>query len=492
MYRCINVVKTCGTIVIGWIIIIGVCYALVSIRTVLSNNQVTGKKRLNQNSLPHFLLNIDDDGREYNRFIDLFQPDRKIRINRKGSWQCQSFPVMVKKKKSVYGEACFYSAHYDDRPRLSRKPMVRIQTVSSMSEILSNETFCDFSRSVSDDTASSIKTSLRIGNLMPIEVIRTGRGHRVDIGNETLIRYGQYQLSCFLPDVQEIPSHVSIILNNSNFEVTNLLPILRNEFNSSHIKVDELVICVPISFGHINRVNFINWIELNKMLGVTRVVIYNASLNHDIDPIFDYYRDNVVVNQIVPPVPDRSRDGVKLGSPAGLNDCLLRQMYYYRYVIVCDFDEVIVPRDNITLLSLLAKVKKNEKKRLKKTESHSFSVRNAFFLMSYPPDTKFEVTYPYLRYRFQLNYKAKPVLGKSILDPMLCLSVFNHYCYVPASNTKRISISDSIARVHHYKNLTFNTNKTGINNAFPDDIMLRYANVLYDKVQPVLDVLCLS
>ena len=481
MKRSVDVIKLFAIIGAGCFLNIIICYMSLPIRTLVSN-----KVSIILEGSTFFIFKqreASNDGM-YKNDRALSDFTEHMRINRKGSWQCQSFKNVT---KNVTSEACFYSAHYDTRPRLTTKPVLRIQTVSSIKEnILSAIAFCEFFYYFSDDSASKVQTP-RIKELMPITVTRAGRGHRVNTGGEQLVYYGQYQLSCDLPEVQETPTHVSIVLKESEFEISNLLPILRNS-SSSQKKDDELVICVPISFGHINLVNLVNWIELNKMLGVTRVVVYNSSLDRESDPIFDFYRDLVVVHQIIPPVPDRRRDGVKLGSPAGLNDCLMRQMHFYRHVIVCDFDEIIVPRDDITLVSLLAKVKQDKQKLQPGIELHSYTVQNAFFFFSYPPDIRFSNMFPYFRYRFRLKHSAKPVLGKSFLDPMLCVSVFNHYCLVPALNSARAQLDTSLALSHHYKNCTKLCEKIEFKNALPDDTMLRYTDKLHTKVKSALEL----
>ena len=45
-----------------------------------------------------------------------------------------------------------------------------------------------------------------------------------------------------------------------------------------------------------------------------------------------------------PSVDSWSYNGVKLSSPSSLNDCLLANVYRYQFLVVIDFDEIIVPR----------------------------------------------------------------------------------------------------------------------------------------------------
>ena len=61
-----------------------------------------------------------------------------------------------------------------------------------------------------------------------------------------------------------------------------------------------------------------------------------------------YAADGIVKLEIsVPPLPAIQSDDkavVETNMPPYLNDCLYRNLYRYRYVVVTDMDEMIVPR----------------------------------------------------------------------------------------------------------------------------------------------------
>jgi Glycosyltransferase family 92 len=75
---------------------------------------------------------------------------------------------------------------------------------------------------------------------------------------------------------------------------------------------------------------------------------------------------------------------VKLASTASLNDCQMRNMYRYRYIIVIDFDEVIVPR----LHSNLSEMVRYSKQKFSRATVHALSFRNTYFFKEFNSDSK--------------------------------------------------------------------------------------------------------
>jgi len=76
---------------------------------------------------------------------------------------------------------------------------------------------------------------------------------------------------------------------------------------------------------------------------------------------------------------------VKLASPASLNDCVMRNVYRYRYAVVIDFDEVIVPRFHDDYTQMVAHI--NRKFRLK-DRPYTYTFLNTYFFLSFQQDTQ--------------------------------------------------------------------------------------------------------
>lgn len=383
------------------------------------------------------------------------------------------------------------------------KPKVRIQVISTLNhERLTGLIQCRFTKAgyVKPDFVSFNRFDL----LVPVDVIETGRGHpgltHPSSGQRKF--YNQLLVSCYLPDAVEDATHVSLLPPASQMiPTTNALPIV---FPSPPTAVEEtgpfeheFAICVPIAYNTIDPVMLVSWIEMNRLLGVTVINVYNASLGPAADKVFDHYKDFVVVHQIVPPVPERNFDGTGIGSTAGLNDCMMRNFNRCRYILIIDFDELVVPRrSNVTnYQSVLANGSiKNCPPNLTDVCNkavHSYAVLNTFFFKHFQPETDYPPHLPYLHYRRRVEHIQKQALGKSFVNPRMCLSAFNHHCYIPLENTFKSKISADDALVHHYRNCRAEKEKHCTYSDTLDDVMLRYEGFLTNSALPVLKQLSL-
>jgi len=91
-----------------------------------------------------------------------------------------------------------------------------------------------------------------------------------------------------------------------------------------------------------------------------------------------------------------SYGSVKLASPASLNDCMMRNLYRYRYAVVIDFDEVIVPRFHEDYSQMVEHI--NRKYRLK-DRPYTYTFSNTYFFLSFKQDTQQPAYLRTLRFR---------------------------------------------------------------------------------------------
>ena len=91
-----------------------------------------------------------------------------------------------------------------------------------------------------------------------------------------------------------------------------------------------------------------------------------------------------------------SYGSVKLASPASLNDCMMRNVYRYRYAVVIDFDEVIIPRFHDDYAQMLAHM--IHKFQLK-DRPYTFTFKNTYFFLSFKQDTEQPAYLRTLRFR---------------------------------------------------------------------------------------------
>jgi len=195
------------------------------------------------------------------------------------------------------------------------------------------------------------------------------------------------------------------------------------------------------------------------MFGVERFNVYNGNLTslETILVLQHYAKSGLVDLRHLPPsVDDYSEEGIRLSSPTSLNDCMMRNMYSTRFIVVVDFDEIIVPRKHSSYSTMLAHIDRTLGLNI---SYHTYSFRNAYFFTFHPED---ETQPPYLRTQ-RLRRRSPPnvyLFGtKSFVDPRRCLSVFNHYCWIlfggsevglPPLGTS-VDVDVEIGLNHHYR-----------------------------------------
>ncbi|XP_044023273.1 glycosyltransferase family 92 protein F13G3.3-like isoform X2 [Siniperca chuatsi] len=143
------------------------------------------------------------------------------------------------------------------------------------------------------------------------------------------------------------------------------LPIRNNEKEEKKLQFN-FTVCVSNLFGDYNNVlQFAQTLEMYRLLGVDRVVIYNTSCGSDLDRLLQSYSKEGFVEMVPWPIhqhlnPSRgwlfSQSGGDVhyfGQLTTLNECIYRSMDRSRYVLLNDIDEIIMPYQHNDLMSLM-------------------------------------------------------------------------------------------------------------------------------------------
>ncbi|XP_032357064.1 uncharacterized protein si:dkey-56i24.1 isoform X1 [Etheostoma spectabile] len=167
-----------------------------------------------------------------------------------------------------------------------------------------------------------------------------------------------------------IATHVSLLTQPDNVTVFNQtwLPIRNQKTNEKEEKPlrFNFTVCISNLFGDYNNVlQFAQTLEMYRLLGVDRVVIYNTSCGPDLDRLLQSYSREGFVEMVPWPIdqhlnPSRgwlfSESGGDVhyfGQLTTLNECIYRSMDRSRYVLLNDIDEIIMPYQHNNLMSLM-------------------------------------------------------------------------------------------------------------------------------------------
>ncbi|XP_042152838.1 uncharacterized protein LOC112266382 isoform X5 [Oncorhynchus tshawytscha] len=196
------------------------------------------------------------------------------------------------------------------------------------------------------------------------------------------------------------PSHVTLAIqadaelaqNQTFLRIQNLVKKEEEEFQSN------FTVCWSNLFGDYNNVlQVTQTLEMYKLLGVQHVVVYNTSCGPDLERLLQSYTQEGFVEVVPWPInqymnpssgwqpSEHGGDIHYYGQLTTLNDCVYRNMYQSRYVLLNDIDEIITPYQHQTLPQMMDVIQRQNPK------AEVFLIENHIFPKSqFEPSGRFE------------------------------------------------------------------------------------------------------
>ncbi|XP_063806560.1 beta-1,4-galactosyltransferase galt-1-like isoform X3 [Pseudophryne corroboree] len=144
------------------------------------------------------------------------------------------------------------------------------------------------------------------------------------------------------------------------------LPLFRIQNQDTRPFSANFTVCISTMFGNYSNVlQFIQTMEMYRILGAQRVMIYLNNCSTQVEKVIQYYIAEGIVEVIPWPIqqylrPSRSwrysvhaMDVGYYGQVTTLNDCIYRNMYRSKFVLLNDLDEIILPIKHQTWDSLM-------------------------------------------------------------------------------------------------------------------------------------------
>lgn len=297
-----------------------------------------------------------------------------------------------------------------------------------------------------------------------------------------------------------VPDYVSIVVgkawNGSEEQVGNRLPVLNRNADGGADReaniVDGFAVCVKPLHYHFNRaMQLIEFIELNRILGVTHFTFYNHTIGPEVDCVLrDYARRGIVTLLPWQHLEMVSQKEIRTeGLFAAINDCLYRNMYRYRYVLMIDIDEFIVPHRNATLTDVM----RESLRRIDTSKAGSFSFMNSFYYLQWPDDSnarELPVSLVTLQ-KTQRRAKFHPhkQRSKCIVVPRHVVEMGNHFVWEFLPGKGAVNFPPDVAYLHHYRVCEFGGDDCVRTQSVTDRTIYRYKN---DLVRSVVHQLNLS
>ncbi|XP_068194234.1 uncharacterized protein [Antennarius striatus] len=178
--------------------------------------------------------------------------------------------------------------------------------------------------------------------------------------------YVTTDVMCRIPDYCGA-THVALLTDQQLVLNQTWLPI-RNRDGSEDRKLRfNFTVCISTLFGEYNNVlQVAQALEMYRLLGVDRVVMYNTSCGPELERLLQGYAQEGFVEMVHWPidkhlVPSKGwlfsvsgGDVHYFGQQTTLNDCIYRSMERSRYVLLHDIDEIVMPYKYDNLVSLMA------------------------------------------------------------------------------------------------------------------------------------------
>ncbi|CAL4137470.1 unnamed protein product [Meganyctiphanes norvegica] len=286
-------------------------------------------------------------------------------------------------------------------------------------------------------------------------------------------------LSVYKDGKQPIPPPESVsIMADPGGNATNKLKVLNLDIKKEEVKNSFAVCIKPLHFEYNNVNQIIEFIELNKLLGVEHFTMYNHTIGPDVDCILKKYQKQGLLDIHPWTLEMKSQKEIRTeGLFAALNDCLYRYMYKYKYILMIDLDEFIVPHSNTTLPDLMSYL--HTKADARKIGAISF--QNSFFYLQWPDDPSSASLPPLVtlrKTRRRQRFHPHKQRSKYIAVTPYVVEAGNHFVweFLPGKGT--LNVPNDVAFLHHYRVCEFGGDDCVRNPRTTDTSMYRYKDKL--------------
>ncbi|KAL4217896.1 hypothetical protein ACF0H5_022635 [Mactra antiquata] len=257
-------------------------------------------------------------------------------------------------------------------------------------------------------------------------------------------RFTSVYFICYLcghdpPDAVSIATDINVI--------SNIVPVQRM-FNNIEPEI-KFTFCLSPVHGTIGDLDLVEWIEMNRILGIQKFIMYIHNTNNKIEKILDYYSSIGVVETLpwLNITNINSEDFFYFAQLSALNDCLYRMKGVSEYIAVSDMDEFIIPQNkkDYTLTDMMQRINVNNITAL------LFS--NVFYRLDeisvhYESPSSELVTQSWLL-KYDVEYKP-PDRSKYIVKTNHIITLDVHDMNAVNHGNEHI-VSPNIGLLHHYR-----------------------------------------
>ena len=183
--------------------------------------------------------------------------------------------------------------------------------------------------------------------------------------------------------------------NNKTDTTTKWIDVILQPKKDPKAVKDRFAICVKPMYEYKDVARLIEFIEIYRILGVAHFIFYPITTSSQVAQVLDYYSNKGLLTQMSwsylfgnETKYDAYRDLVVYGQMATMNDCNLRTIHKFEYVIHVDTDELILPGNDTGLTNLQDLARHAESEAAEPNqEVGTISIRNVFHFTDWPDTT---------------------------------------------------------------------------------------------------------
>ena len=184
-------------------------------------------------------------------------------------------------------------------------------------------------------------------------------------------------------DVDEVPLFVGLV--ESEYDTPTQTFAVENMSEGSGVKT-EFTVCIPAMFELTNAAKLVEKIEMDRLLGAGRVVLYNLTISSNVDTVLRMYarewkEGRETLEVVVMPwfLPTENGEPLKIpyfAQQLAINDCMFRYKRLSKYMVFNDLDEFLVPLQHDNWSGLIADQRRIETRKKKIGWRFSSSIVN--------------------------------------------------------------------------------------------------------------------
>lgn len=389
-----------------------------------------------------------------------------------------------------------YGAYFDNREKNLLGPTVRILSMINLKNT-TVKTHCQFWFENKNEPVIVPSTEYRFVWFLDWGVQKQGT-------------FEPHLIACVLPENVKniVPKSVSLVEKYCDTAKNNM-----KVYNNKPEEKKDFAVCVKgMDFLKSDlSVKLAEWIELLHLLGADKTFFYILNVHPNITKILNYYEQQgkIEVNPI-------SLAGVSPNAPLlqhyylknkvfhkrqqeliPYNDCFYRHMYEYKYIILLDTDEVIMPIKAMNWSSLIEKVLPEARIKFNNDPS-TLTVQNTFFLDYFLDSHGYFTEIPTYMHMMQHVYRSRKhtrpgSYAKAFFSTEHVLSLHNHHPIECLDGCRNYDIRVEDAQLNHYRSSCDSATKKECDELLKDIVLdssiWRYSETLNSNVYNTLNEL---